>query len=188
MDDDIQLLLREERFREAFVLIVERYREKVFRLAISYLKETAAAEDMAQDVLVRIWKGLPGYNASASVSTWVYTITRNTCLSELKRRSRRPTVSLEGMAEHAEESGSTFELAAPQEETSGASLDVPALLELLPEKYRQVIHLFYMEQKRYEEVAELLGIPLGTVKTLIFRARRELMRLVSRRSLAPLVS
>ena len=64
----------------------------------------------------------------------------------------------------------------------GADMDVEFLLAQLPEKYRQVITLFYLEQKAYEEVAEMLGLPLGTVKTLLFRAKKELLRINARKS------
>ena len=62
----------------------------------------------------------------------------------------------------------------------GLEMDVEILLAQLPEKYRQVIHLFYLEQKAYEEVADMLGLPLGTVKTLLFRAKKELVRINAR--------
>jgi RNA polymerase sigma-70 factor (ECF subfamily) len=68
---------------------------------------------------------------------------------------------------------------------SGLGMDVRQMLSQLPEKYRQVITLFYLEQKSYEMVAALLGVPLGTVKTFLYRAKRELLKINSRRAPAP---
>src|SRR5262245_61660167 len=101
MDDDIQRLLDGQRHAEAFGLLAGRYKDKVFRLAYAMLRDESQAEDAAQEALVKIWKALPGYVRMASLSTWIYAITRNTCLSELRKRAARPTVSLEDPAVEA---------------------------------------------------------------------------------------
>ena len=130
---------------------------------------------------MKIWKALPGYHGGASLSTWIYTITRNTCLTELKKRVTRPTVSLhEPEIEAAADRIPSLQSAGPE---PGAEMDVATLLAELPEKYRQVITLFYLEQKAYDEIARMLGLPLGTVKTLLFRAKREMLKRHSRRRL-----
>lgn len=177
-DQDIQDLVSSRQFIEAFSALVERFKEKVFRLAFSILRNETQAEDVAQDVFVKIWKGLPGYHGGASLSTWVYAITRNTCLTELKRRERRAAISLEEL----ELAGGSHLLPAapPPELEPGAQEEVAGLLDQLPEKYRQVITLFYFEQKAYEEVALMLGLPIGTVKTLLFRAKKQLLQLSER--------
>ena len=95
VDEDIRQRLAAGQYHEAFERLVERYSAKVFHLAYSMIGNETQAEDMTQEVLLRIWKGLPGYHGGASLSTWIYTITRNTCLTELKRRTRHPTVSLD---------------------------------------------------------------------------------------------
>jgi RNA polymerase sigma-70 factor (ECF subfamily) len=177
-ESDILVLLEGRQYSEAFALLLERFKDKVFRLAFSILRNETQAEDVAQDVLVKIWKGLPGYHGGASLSTWVYTITRNTCLTELTRRGRHPTVSLQ---EPEMEAASGFIPALQSEDPEpGMRMDVETLLGELPENYRRVITLFYLEQKAYEEVALMLDIPLGTVKTLLFRAKKELLRINAR--------
>jgi RNA polymerase sigma-70 factor (ECF subfamily) len=183
MDADIRERLAARLYAEAFELVVRRYQDKVFRLAFSMLRNETQAEDTAQDVFVKIWKALPGYHGGAALSTWIYTITRNTCLTELKKRSIRPTVSLHELEmEAVTERIPALQSAAAE---AGTEMDVCAMLAELSEKYRQVITLFYLEQKAYEEVAAMLGIPLGTVKTLLFRAKKELLRIASRRSIVP---
>lgn len=179
-DADLRQLVEARDFRRAFEGLLERYQNKVFRLAYSMLRNPTAAEDMTQDIFLRIWKGLPGYNGKASLSTWIYTISRNTCLSELKKRANRPTVSLD---HHCEEFGMDHmkELRVDSAE-AGVELDIDHCLDQLPDKYRRVIVLYYLEQKSYEETAQMLGLPLGTVKTFLYRAKRELLKIASRKT------
>jgi len=179
-DKDILRLLEARQYSAAFAPLLERFKGKVFRLACSILHNETQAEDVTQDVLVKIWKALPAYHGGASLSTWIYAITRNTCLTELKRRDRHPTVSLQEPAMEAA-SGWIPALQSADPEP-GLEMDVENLLAQLPENYRRVITLFYLEQKAYEEVALMLGIPLGTVKTLLFRAKKELLRIHSRQA------
>jgi len=168
--------------RPAFEDVLELYSQKIFHLALSMLRNEAQAEDMAQDILIRIWKGLPSYHGGASLSTWIYAIARNTCLTELKKRATRPTISLSEPAfEQALDAVPALEYT---DRESGLAADVNHLLAQLPDKYRQVIALFYLEQKSYEEVSTLLGLPLGTVKTFLYRGKKELMKLSRRQCLA----
>jgi RNA polymerase sigma-70 factor (ECF subfamily) len=157
-----------------FERIVREYQDKIFRLALSMLADRAAAEEAAQDALVRVWKGLPGYRAESSLSTWIYSITRNACLTALGR-GRLRTASLEDPVPRREverrATGGWFAAAPP---------DAAALLDRLPAKYRQVVTLFYMQEKSYDEVASMLGLPMGTVKTYLFRARKSLAEELAR--------
>ena len=179
MDDDICQCLRARQYREAFELVVDRFQNKVFRLAISMVHDEMLAQDLAQDILVKIWRGLPGFEGEGALSSWIYTISRNTCLTELKRRKARRTVSL--AEPEIEEALDSIEALQTRDRPAGAGMDVEEMLKSLPEKYRQVLTLFYLEQKSYEEVAALLGIPMGTVKTFLYRAKKELLKM-NRRS------
>jgi RNA polymerase sigma-70 factor, ECF subfamily len=124
------------------------------------------AEDAAQEIFVRIWRALPGYRGLSSVSTWIYSIARNRCLTELKSGQR--TLSLD----EPKVRDAVDARQASREEFRGP--DLPYLVAQLPEKYRQALTLFYMEERSYEEVARLLDLPLGTVKTYLHRAKKEL--------------
>ena len=151
-----------------FERIAAEYQDRIFRLAVSILGDRAAAEEAAQDALVRIWKGLPGFRGQSSISTWIFAITRNACLSALARDGgtrARATSMDEPAARRAVERQSAGAAGA------GSGV-VDDLLERLPSKYRQVVALFYMQEKSYAEVALMLGIPVGTVKTYLFRARK----------------
>jgi RNA polymerase sigma-70 factor (ECF subfamily) len=153
---------------EEFERIVREYQDKVFRLALSMLGERAAAEEAAQETLVRVWKGLGGFRAESSLSTWIYSIARNTCLTAL-RRGRVRTASLDDVAPRRE-----VERRTATGWYGAESPDAAELLKRLPVKYRQVAALFYMQEKSYDEVASMLGLPVGTVKTYLFRARKTL--------------
>ncbi|HOK76599.1 MAG TPA: RNA polymerase sigma factor [Verrucomicrobiota bacterium] len=177
-DGVLQQNVAEGRYREAFEVLVTEYRDRIFRLAFGILQDEHTAEDMTQEILLRIWKGLPGYRRTASISTWVYAISRNVCISELKRRAARPIVSMSAPAiQDAIDSAANPDTPSGE---PGRALDVQALLGKLPEHYRRVLVLFYLEDKSYNAVADMLGIPLGTVKTYLHRAKHELLKLIRR--------
>jgi len=184
MDEiEIRRLLDERQYRAAFERVVMQFQDKVFRLAYSLTGNQAQAEDLAQEALLRVWKGLPGYNGQASVSTWIYTITRNACLTEFRRRAARPTVSLDA-PELADGLRAEHGLSSSDRE-GGIVMDAAACLAGLPERQRQVLALFYLEQKSHLETAEMLGVPIGTVKTLLHRAKLNLAKLRFREELRP---
>jgi RNA polymerase sigma-70 factor (ECF subfamily) len=169
MDQEIRAHLEQERWTEAFDLVLRQYQAKVFHLAFSMLGNQEQAEDAAQEVFIRIWRALPGYRGLSSVSTWVYSIARNACLTALKSAGARRTDSLEDPGTRA----AAEKMAGPRHEPPHAP-DLQRLVGELPEKQRQVVMLFYLEEKSYEEVSRLLGLPVGTVKTHLHRARKEL--------------
>jgi RNA polymerase sigma-70 factor, ECF subfamily len=173
-DGRLMELVRANRREEAIALILPAYRRKVFGLAYSFLHNREAAEDVAQEVFINIWRALPGYDGRASLSTWNYSITRNASISAL--RALRPLSSLSD-PEVITAVEATESTAAADTAIDGAVLK--RLIEQLPLKQRQVITLFYMEEQSHEEVAALLAMPIGTVKTLLHRARARLSAAVS---------
>jgi RNA polymerase sigma-70 factor (ECF subfamily) len=168
MEQEIRACLDQKRYQEAFDLLLPEFQSKVLRLAYAMLGDAALAEDLAQEVFVRAWKALPGFRGQSSVSTWIYAIARNTCLTALKTAAGKKESSLEerGIARAAEQ--------ASRAPSVHATIDIARLLEQLPEKHRQALRLYYLEEKSYAEVSRLLGWPMGTVKTCLHRARKEL--------------
>jgi len=159
--------------------IVPAYRRKVYALAWSIVHDAALAEDVAQDVFVRVWRALPSYDGRAQFSTWLYTITRNTAISALRRRRPALSISDEPTLLEAEAALAAQSDDAPGADASAAeSRRLAAAIATLPERQQQVIALFYMQERSYEEVAEMLAMPLGTVKTLLHRARARLEQLL----------
>jgi RNA polymerase sigma-70 factor (ECF subfamily) len=135
---------------------------------------------MSQTIFVKAWQALPSFDGRAAMSTWLYTIARNTCLTAIERERR--LVPLEDFAEAADDDGDpmVFGRGHAGTETAGqaaAEYDVARLLEQLPEPYRRVVVLFYMEDRSCEEVGELLSMPTGTVKALLHRGRKKLAAL-----------
>jgi RNA polymerase sigma-70 factor, ECF subfamily len=153
---------------EAFEALVLAYQDKVFRLCYSMLGHRAQAEDAAQESFLRIWKSTDltrgdRFRGDSSASTWIFAVTRNVCLTAISKRRKIAPIE---EAERGSPGGSHGER------------DVLRLVGKLPDAYRKVIMLFYMEERSYEEVAKMLDLPLGTVKTNLHRARKELGRMV----------
>ena len=167
-EDEIRALLLGRRFAEAFELAISTYGDRMLALAISILGDRAAAEDAVQDVMIRIWRALPQFRGDASISTWIYAITRNRCLTILKQRRREPLSLDDPESRQAAE-----QVATPQP----TATDAWSLLQALPVQYRQVLTLFYAEERSYEEIARVLDMPLGTVKTNIHRGRKMLAQM-----------
>jgi RNA polymerase sigma-70 factor (ECF subfamily) len=175
-DRDIVDLLRKAGRDRAFEEVLHRYEAKVYRLCCALLGERAQAEDAAQESLVRVWQALDRYDGRASLSSWIYAITRNRCLSALGKR--RPLDSLDDLGEEAE-----LALVAPEEPRDGHAEPLLALVQRLPERMRRVLVLYYYEERSVSEVASMLGCPEGTVKTTLFRARAALAGMLKRRGL-----
>jgi RNA polymerase sigma-70 factor, ECF subfamily len=162
-------LVRAERRDEAIALLLPAFRRKIFGLAYSFLRDREAAEDVTQEVFIKVWRALPSFDGRAAMSTWIYTIARNASLSAL--RARRPQSSLSD-PEVMEAVEATDPVPASDELAERAA--ILRLVDQLPTKQRQVIMLFYMEGESHEQVASMLAMPVGTVKTLLHRARARL--------------
>jgi RNA polymerase sigma-70 factor (ECF subfamily) len=162
-------LVRAGRRDEAIALLLPAFRRKVFGLAFSFLRDREAAEDVTQEVFIKIWRALSTFDGRASMSTWIYTIARNASLSAL--RARRPQSSLsDPEVMEAVEAISPV----PAADIIADRAAILRLVDQLPTRQRQVIMLFYMEAQSHEEVAAMLAMPVGTVKTLLHRARARL--------------
>src|SRR5689334_15702353 len=151
------------------------------------VRDRALAEDLAQETFIKVLNAIGSYNPQFKFSSWIFKIANNTAIDHLRRREL-PTLSLDGAphattAEAAEatalqiESRDETPLAQVEARELGSAIEV-AIGQLRPE-YRACILLRYVEGRTYEEVAEILALPLGTVKTNIHRARHELRRLLA---------
>jgi RNA polymerase sigma-70 factor (ECF subfamily) len=114
MEQEIRACLDQKRYQEAFDLLLPEYQNKVFRLAFAMLGDAALAEDTAQEVFVRVWKAIAGFRGQSSISTWIYAIARNACLTALRSAGARREISMEeaGVGRAAERSGLVLEPAA----------------------------------------------------------------------------
>jgi RNA polymerase sigma-70 factor (ECF subfamily) len=153
---------------DAFEHLYRRYARSVFGLALRRLGDRELAEETTQEVFVALWRSARGYQRErGSVSAWLYAIARNAVVDRARHR-REPPV------EHVEEEPSEDPGPAEQAEASWVSWRMHSALSHLPEREREVIELAYWSGLAQSEVAERLGIPLGTVKT---RTRSALQRL-----------
>jgi RNA polymerase sigma-70 factor, ECF subfamily len=161
MDQDIRELLSQRQKDRAFEVLLQRYQVKVFRLVLSIVGNSSSAEEVTQDSFLKIWQALSGYDGRASLSTWIYTIARNTGISHLRAEFYRKTLSLE-------EAPEPFAKAEPVL----SRIEIEGLLTSLPDEQREVIVLFYLQERSIEEVAVMLDLPEGTVKSHLHRARK----------------
>jgi RNA polymerase sigma-70 factor (ECF subfamily) len=166
-DDAIIELIKAGRTEAAFERLVPAYRRHVFGLAYSLLRDRGAAEDVAQEVFVKLWQVLPRYDGRAQLSTWIYAITRNAAISATRRRRRMVSMSDPRVAAEVESRAAAPE-AGPDEAT------LRRCVETLPDKQRQAVILYYQEERPVEEVAAMMGLPVNTVKTHLHRARANL--------------
>lgn len=160
----------------AFGALVERYQNAVYNLAYRMLGSPEEAEDAAQEIFVRIYRQLARYDPGRKFSTWVLTIATNYCIDQLRRR-RMQFVPLENIIPWARARETGPEGAALDRE---ARDEVQRLLRDLPEKYRAVLVLRYWQDLSCAEIADVLKLPEGTVKTQLHRARKALGQLLTK--------
>jgi len=166
--------------RAAFTQIVERYKNRVWWL-VRRMVGGPEDEDITQEVFLRAYQAMPRLRSGATLKTWLFRIAHNLCVTELARRARRADeVSLDEAGEeklHRLLPHRREEIAERVERQDFARA-VQALVAKLSPQYRTVLTLYYVEEAKYEEIAEITGLPLGTVKTHIRRARLRLRDLV----------
>jgi len=178
LDPDAALMLRvKQGDTAAFTALVEKYKQPVMNLAWRTLRDETEAEDLAQNVFVQAWKSAERYQATAKFSTWLFTIARNLCFNEIRRRVRHPAESLDQTRDDSEEQPLHQVVdkriaAAPDEMLRGElEAKVDEALTALPENQRTALLLCRQEELSYEEIAEVLGCSLSATKSLIHRAR-----------------
>ncbi len=160
----------------AFDIIVKRYKNPLLNFAYRFVGNIEEAEDVVQETFLRLYKNKHAYKRIAKFSTWLYTIAGNLSKTELRKRKRRKLVSISELGYDDKE----FEI---EDKKSNTERDVDSVLkediiqkaiEELPKRFKQVIILRDVQELAYEEISEILNIPLGTVKSRVNRARLKL--------------
>jgi len=184
-DPDAVLMLRVKRGdRAAFTDLVEKYQQPVINFIHRTLRDETEAEDLAQNVFLQVYKSRARYLQTAKFSTWLFTIARNLCLNELRRRSRHPAESLEEThAENEDQPRHQIEdmgVVSPPEKLLQGELaqKISDAVAGLPENQRSAILLCRQEDLSYEEIAKILGCSLSATKSLIHRGRETLKELL----------
>jgi RNA polymerase sigma-70 factor, ECF subfamily len=180
-DQDVVLRARsglEAAYRE----LIRRYERPVFALLFRMLRDRELAEDLAQETFVKALNAIDSYRPEFKFSSWIFKIANNAAIDHLRRREL-DTLSLDG-SPHAETpeamQATALQIGARQEspldtvEAKELGTAIEAAIGALRPEYRSCILLRHVEGRAYEEIAEILNLPLGTVKTYIHRARNEL--------------
>ena len=179
-DPDAALMLRvKQGDTEAFAALVDKYKQPVMNLVYRMLRDATEAEDLAQNVFVQVYKSAGRYQVASRFSTWLFTIARNLCLNEIRRRSRHPAESMDETNEQEDQPRHQFEdkkTFSPPDSLLHGELEekIQEALSELPENQRMAILLCRQNELSYEEIANVLDCSLSATKSLIHRARETL--------------
>nr|BBH94203.1 RNA polymerase sigma factor [Thermogemmatispora argillosa] len=171
--DDAQLVRASQHGdREAFALLVQRYQRRIFNMILRMLQDYEEACEITQEAFLAAWQSLPTFRGEARFPTWLYRIAYNCCLRQLEQRKRDKALQ-SAMQEKQllDEAGDQRRQAESTLEAHARQALVREQLEALPTKYRIVLILRHLQEMTYEEMAEILMMPIGTIKTHLFRAR-----------------
>jgi RNA polymerase sigma-70 factor (ECF subfamily) len=155
---------------DAFRELVDRYKDRVFGLIVRTVQDRSRAEDLAQEVFLRVHRGLPYFRGEAKLSTWMYRIVANVCVQE-----REP-----GRSVSLDDERTTVRPASTDRRFGDLELRdrLEKAIARLPAQYRLLVASHYLQGIQYEELAEALNMPLGTLKTQLYRAKQQLRRLL----------
>jgi RNA polymerase sigma-70 factor (ECF subfamily) len=171
----VKLILKGD--TDAFVELVDKYKDKIFRYCFKMLKDHQEAEDLTQETFIRVYNNLDRYSNEYKFSTWIYKIATNLCIDRL-RKQRLNTVSIDQPISEDED----LTISLPDWTNNPENLHITKDLEdrvsetimELPDKYRAAIVLRHLQQLSYEEISAVLELPVNTVKTRIYRGREVL--------------
>ncbi len=156
-----------------YALLVDRHKDQAFTLAVRLTGDSEEAEELVQDAFLRAFKNLDQFRGDAKFGTWFYRILYNLCMTKVTRRRGKPE-----QLDVTDEKALDNLLVDEDEPSIHERLEDEELQQMiageiarLPEKFRSVITLFYVQEMSYEEIVSTLGSPIGTVKTNLFRAR-----------------
>jgi RNA polymerase sigma-70 factor (ECF subfamily) len=166
-----------QRFHE----IESRYHDKILFYLWHLVGSKEEAEDVLQDVLVKVYKSMDQFDNRKHFSSWIYRIAHNEAINHLKKRNRCRSISWEDIVNVKDRLSMSDHQDSPQERwiRSERRVEVRHALKLLPPKYREVLLLRYYFEKSYDEVAEIIDKPRNTVGTLISRAKKKLVKVLS---------
>jgi RNA polymerase sigma factor (sigma-70 family) len=160
-----------------YALLVDKYKDTVFSLTMGMLKNREDAEEVAQDVFLKIFKALPRFKRKAKFSTWMYRIAYNECISHLRKQKIRSLSTDQVSPAYFAEAGDST---AEQEATERKHKALQQALEQLQETDRALIHFFYFDKLPVDEIAKITGLSVSNVKTKLFRIRKKLYNEMTR--------
>ena len=168
---------------QAFRFLVKQYERLVFHVAARLLNQQEDLEDICQEVFIKVHKKLPEFRGDSKLSTWIATIAYRVAINHLKRR--KPATNINDKEyDFIHEDMITEEHPQQIAEKNELKNYVRQMIEKLPAQYQTVLSLYHLEEMGYKEIVEITGLPEGTVKNYIFRARKMLKELVEKSELA----
>ncbi len=175
--DDLELVQRaKENDPKAFEKLLSKYRKSVYYMLLKMVNNADDAEDLTQEAFAKAFNSLAKFNAKYAFSTWLFRIATNNCIDFI-RKKRIQTVSIDTPYENDEGDNMSFDIQDPKMGPDDLMLKqqrkeyLTKAVENLPAKYRRLVELRYFKELSYDEVAQELELPLGTVKAQLFRAR-----------------
>jgi len=171
-DADAQLMLAFQRGdKSAFAALFERYHTRVLNIAYHILGNDDAAQDVAQKVLIKVYTAPQACRLDSAFSTWLYSVTTNACLDEIRRRKRSRSVPLEELTERIVDPAASPQAHAESEELAG---EIGVALASLPENQRIAVVLQRYEGLSYQQIADVMKTSVPAVESLLFRAKQAL--------------
>jgi RNA polymerase sigma-70 factor (ECF subfamily) len=175
VDDEPSLIRRAQKGdQDAFASLVDEHQRYLYNLALRLLKDENEALDLTQETFVRAWAALPNFRGQSKFRTWLYRITTNLCYNRLPDLRRSLNDLGEDVLEEIPESN--FDHPAQDFETEETRTRLYQAIDGLDTRYKLLITLRYQNELSYEEIASTLNLPLGSVKTGIFRAKEQLRK------------
>jgi len=174
-----------ERIRDGakhhYAQLVDRYKDRAFTLAVRMLKNKEDAEEAAQDAFIRAYNALNRFEGKARFGTWFYRILYNVCLTRLgKRKEEFQRLDYDDDIDYNGFESAFTASGYNEYETNDMVEFVKKTMEALPEKYQTILSLFYFQDLSHEEISDVTQLPIGTIKTHLFRARAILQRLLQK--------
>ena len=171
----------------AFEELLLLHQKKVYNLCLRMSANTDDALDLSQEAFIRAWRSLGQYQFEASFSTWLFRLTSNICIDFLRRKKRRQETSL---TESYDDSDEGAELSVPdmqpspeqQAMTNETKIELARVMERLSPEHREILQLRVIENLQYEQIADILGVRVGTVKSRLARARLSLRKILEDRN------
>jgi len=186
-DEQMMWRVRSHDDAEAFAQLVNKWQGAIQRLCVRMLGDAHRGEDLAQEAFARLYAKRDAYQPAARFSTYLWRVAMNLCYDELRRLKRRPETSLDAESFDGEETFSILDAHAPVEKAPDSEMEnrerhemVRAALQKLPEHYRAVVVLRHYEDLKFREIADVLEIPTGTVKSRRAEGMEQLSEILMR--------
>src|SRR5215831_9309399 len=183
---DIELVQTAVKGREAsFEELVRRYQRPIAAYVYRMVGDYDAALDLTQEVFIKVYNSLSRYRSEFKFSTWIYKIAHNAAIDHLRRHAVREQVLAGGVEGEPREVTIESRRLTPEQESEQKELrsEIESVVQLLPPAYRELIVLRHSQDLSYDEIAEVTGLPLGTVKNRLFRAREAMRDLLVHRGI-----